>query len=278
MTHGLGEYVNVLTRVLRQAQDIAEYCKARGFSDPAKLMLYCIQFGYVGFPLSGKQLQAGGWLARFRQDEDFLTPEKAKDAICVAVFFSDDELPGLPNLLRQREDGITVTVSSFYSPNAKILALPEADRKTPVDLALEFLHEARHAAYYYSREQGRPVIDDEGEHHEEDTWRYWLSILDIWGGTAWREAVREEEVYLRDLLSAKGRKPGSRYFAMSNIYRAELLDPLFGPINHEPTKQARNLLVGMRAMISLAVEEEHFLPDTAVQNIVGAYYDFAHQD
>ena len=270
--HSYEERSAMLATILRTARWIAQHdpnCSAgqAGW----EYLQFCVRHGYVGFPTdSPKGFLTGGYLQPGRSGGPG-TVEEARHALGIIICFSDEVLPCNP-MRKTLADGSVLIESAYVSPSDHILVIGYVDRHTPVELALNLLHEARHARHYFgSQFENLPALDPD-ELHESRTWKYELDLLDAYGGQVWQQAVDQELTLLVDRYALRGRSPGEKFFEMSKqTYPA--LDQLFGSPREATTARGRTLWVAMRAYFHLAENVPTLDLDRAYANIVGALYD-----
>ncbi len=270
------EYHAVIRQMLRAAQDVAERVQ-RDTGDPESrdILLFCIRHGYIGYPLSQEKFNCGGWLHPAKPLGGPRTLEEVRRALAIVVCFESDPVPCIGDAVIRRKGTLTVSRGGFVSQENRLLVITDANLFSPLDLAIEFLHEARHARQHFGGPFEKLSPLDPPELHEVRTWEFHFRLLDSCGGDAWRAAVERESEQLAIQLTLAGHRPGDPYFAMSNVYAPEL-DAVFGATSRELVRQHRNLLVAMRALFLLA--EKAGIPDVvAHRNIVERYYAWAHQ-
>lgn len=272
--HSDQEYRGVLGRMLQIAQRIAEQVEREAKDTEAREILrFCIRHGYIGYPLSQEGITCGGWLVPGKHGGP--TTEEAEHALAIVVCFEGDPIPSVGDAAIRQKGTLTISRGGFVSQENRLLVITSVNRFSSLDLAMVFLHEARHARDHFGeRFEGLAPLDPP-DLHEVRTWEFALRVLDICGGEPWHDAVRLEAERLLVQLTIAGRKPGNRWFGMSNIYD-DRLDRLFGPSPHPAASQQRNLLVAVRALFLLA--ERTGIPDAvAHRNIVERYYAWAHE-
>ncbi|TSC71868.1 MAG: hypothetical protein G01um101438_871 [Parcubacteria group bacterium Gr01-1014_38] len=274
--HSTQEYCAVIFQMLRAAQDVAERVRQdTGDTEPREILLFCIRHGYIGYPLSQEKFDCGGWLSPAKSLGGPRTMEEVQRALAIVVCFQGDPVPCVGDAVICQKGALTVSYGGFVSRENRLLVITDADLLSPFDLAIEFLHEARHARQHFGEPFEKLAPLDPPELHETRTWEFHLQLLDGCGGDAWREATKQEAEWLAIQLTIAGRQPGDPYFAMSNVYHPAL-DTVFGALPSEQARQHRNLLVAMRALFLLA--EKAGVPDeVAHRTIVDRFHAWAHE-
>lgn len=259
--HAVSKYSDLLKAVLRQAEQMVE-CLPTGYHYAAgqDIINFLHDYGCEGYP-SGQagEFIIGPWL--YRSD----TPKTQGDCVTVIPCFSDDVPPYKPPF---HEDDI---IAGHCFSADQLIVLYAVEQWSVAELALNVLHEGRHARHRIGPKLAGLSPLDRDELHETNTWLVTLNIVSTWGGASWAAAVRREADWLAAQALTPNQPRGIMY-AASKQYWPEL-DRVFGSTKHNAVRKMRQSLVVLAANIEYwSQQNSTLLPEQICHSALAYFY------
>jgi len=269
MAHSAEEYQQVAQTALNKAQAVARAARGDRQPEAAKVMKFLIRHGLLAYPTGAiDQYRVGSWLLHGKTQID---EQDAENALKLVFCFDDDVAPFASERCFERTDSKTTYVTaSFWSDTFRAVVLRNVNWFSPLELAINFLHEARHAYNAFGFWEGLPQLESNSEEHEIATWGFCFRLLDIAGGEPWQEAVNELLPTINTRMTMGGADPSRRFvprFEASEYHPN--LDRVFGQTDRDEVKCSRQFLLSLRAGVAVAIKSGWLTWKQACTNVVG---------
>jgi hypothetical protein len=256
--HEPNEYEPYYDQCLKQALILVKKLSEAGDMDGLEILRFLQKYCYVGLPAGqlGK-FDIHPWVARSG------LPTHQEEGLAWIMCFGDDVAPV------QRPQTSAFKLGSFHR-KAQAIVIFDIDQWSPLELALVWLHEGRHARQRLGPLlQNLPLLEPE-ESHETNTWTFTLNILDVIGGQSWGGAVKKEMEWIAQHVEIPD-GPTGIVFDTSGIYWPEL-DEVFEQTASQSVQEVRRQLLSIRAHIEYWCQAKRLRQQDVCHALVRAFY------